>query len=111
MRTGNVIRDPSGGMWIVVEVHDYGDPSCVEAVSFDSENCSAMQRLDDHEKEITCHCGDFPELDGQPQADCEDCHGTGSYVVKVKGWKRSKILAPTVKDFLLRGIKRQFKLE
>lgn len=106
--TGNVIRDPEGGMWIVTDIHDYGDRPTIEAVAFDSENVSATQLLEDHEREKTCHCGDHPDFMGEPQEDCEDCHGRGHYVQHIKGWKRSKVLAPNVKEFILKGTKKAF---
>ena len=107
---GNVIEVPSGGKWIVTDVNDYGNRPTVSAVSFDSENCSAVQRLDDHIRVDTCHCGDYPEFEGQPQEDCERCHGRGSYNVNIKGWERSKVLGATVKDFILKGLKKNFDI-
>jgi hypothetical protein len=112
--SGNVIEAPErGGKWIVIRCDD-ADKSdgVVTALSFDSENCSAVQRLNDHDRNDTCHCESYTgdgEYDGN-DPDCERCHGTGSYVVHVKGWKHSKLLAPTVQDFILRGIKRAWKL-
>ena len=73
----------------------------VEAVAFDAENCSAVQRLDDHEREEACHCGD---------GDCETCKGAGHYVKKVLGWKRSRVLAPNVQAYIEQALRRQFRL-
>jgi hypothetical protein len=103
-RDGNVIKAPGGDLWIVIDVND----DVISAVSFDCENCSATQKLDDHERNETCHCGDCPEYQGEPQEDCEDCHGTGRYTKKIKGWRHSKIVASTVKEFIMKGVKRQF---
>lgn len=105
LRTGNVIESPDGGKWIVSDV----DQRLVHAVAFDAENCSATQRLEDHEQERRCRCGENDE--GIPQEDCEHCHGRGSYVVKVKGWKHSKVLAANVKEFILKGVKRTWGIE
>ena len=106
MRIGNVIESPGGGKWIITEIDD----EQVSAVSFDYENTSAVQSLEDTVHDKTCHCGDSPELDGEPQADCERCHGSGSYAVPVRGWKHAKVLAPTVKAFIVRGMRRVFKI-
>ena len=108
--TGNVIRDPEGNLWIVTDINDYGDRPTVSAVAFDSENVSATQLLEDHEREMTCHCGDHPDLEGEAQEDCEDCHGKGRYVLHIKGWKRSKVEAEHVKAFIMKGVKRAFKI-
>ena len=89
MRIGNVIRVPGGDLWIVTEVHD----KTIEAVSFDMENVSAIQRLDDSIHKERCGCG--------YDSDCEDCHGIGHFDKKVIGWKRSKVIAPCVKDFIM----------
>lgn len=107
-RTGNVIRDPGkhGSLWIITAVHDYGDQPTVQAVSFDSENCSATQLLNDHERERVCACcHDFTTT---PELDCETCHGTGRYMEKIDGWGRSEVLAPNVQEFILRAVKKQF---
>lgn len=108
-RDGNVIKAPGGDLWIVTDVND----ELMSAVSFDSENCSATQKLDDHEREDTCHCEVYDEKDEYAgnDPDCDDCHGTGRIKKKIKGWRHSKILAPTVKDFILKGIKKQFSLD
>ena len=106
MYIGNVIRDPTGSLWVVTAVNDHA--GIVQAVSFDAENCSATQRLSNYEREQTCGCGDWPELRGIPQEDCADCHGTGRYTVQVTGWEHSEVLAPTVQEFILRGVKRSF---
>ena len=108
MRTGNVIRAPGGDLWIVTDVNDHGERPTVSAVSFDSENCSAVQRLDDHEQKETCECGDHPDFMGEPQEGCVDCHGTGRFVKKIVGWKHSKVLAPNVKEFILKGVRKSF---
>lgn len=77
-------------------------------MSFDFENVSAAQRLDDYEREETCPCGDHC---GAALDDCEQCHGTGRFTRKVIGWKRSKVLAPNVKAFILRRVMKGFDLE
>ncbi len=104
---GNVIRAPEGeggDLWIVTEVTD----RTIEAVSFDSPNCAGAWRLDDHDREVTCSCGDDEYHQGAPDEECRYCHGVGHYTVHVKGWSRAKILATTVKAFILNGVKRQF---
>jgi hypothetical protein len=96
--TGNVIEDPSGNKWIVSDTTD----THIHAVAFDAENCSAVQPLEDWLDSRTCHgC-----LDHGPDLGCETCHGTMSYDVNVKGWKRSKVLATNVRDFILKGVKK-----
>jgi len=83
----------------------------VAAISFDSENCSAVQRLEDSERTQSCHCGYEDEDEHWTHDDdCEHCHGTGEYVVKTKGWKHSKVLASNVQDFILKGIKKAWNL-
>ena len=84
------------------------DDRLVEAVAFDAENVSATQYLEDHTEEVTCQCGDYPEFQGAPQEDCEDCHGTGRYLRTIKGWKHSKVLAPNAKAFIDRRLSRVF---
>lgn len=105
---GNVIKSPDGGMWIVTKC----DERIVQAVSFDTENCSAVQQLDDHTRNETCHdcmeeCGYAEENDEDyTNPDCETCHGTFRYERKIKGWKHSKVLATTVRNFILSGVKK-----
>lgn len=113
MRTGNVIRDPQGDLWIVAEVHDDGPNPHVEAICFDSENVSAVQRLDDHDRNESCGCEQYGangEYDGHAE-DCTDCHGTGRYVKHIKGWKHSKVLASNVQEFIMKGVKKGFGLQ
>ena len=101
MRIGNVIQSPCGGIWIVTDVHD--DVVC--AVSFDSENCSAGQRLDDHERMETCgDCYDYPN------EECETCHGQRDYKKPIVGWKHAKVLAPTVRDYIMQGVRKLWQL-
>ena len=106
MRQGNVIKCPSGNLWIVSDVHD----TTVEAISFDSENCSAVQRLDDHTRQQTCSCGDNEYDQGEPQTDCEDCHGSGRYLKRIKGWKHSRVLALTVQEFIRKRALKAFEV-
>jgi hypothetical protein len=82
----------------------------IHAVSFDAENVRAIQELNDHERTRTCHCGDHPDFDGEPQDDCDTCHGKGEFVQKVKGWKHSKVLARNVQEFILKGVKKVWSL-
>ena len=105
MRTGNVIRDPGGSLWIVSDVHDNPANPVVEAIAFDAENVSACQRLDDHDRTETCQCVRVVAFMGEPQEDCEDCHGTGRFVRHIKGWKHSEVLASNVQEFIMKGLK------
>lgn len=112
MRTGNVIRDPEGSLWIVSEVHDGSDKPTVEAIAFDAENVSAVQRLDDHDRNESCSCerhtsdGDYAGND----PDCEFCHGYGRYIKHIKGWKHSKVLARNVQEFIINRMKKVWSL-
>ncbi len=111
---GNVIRPPKehgDWLWIVSAVHDYGVRPTVEAVCFNASNCSAVQRLDDHDDERQCACGDDEYQQGEPVSDCADCHGTGRYTKHVKGWKHSKVVAQCVEEFIMQGVKRSFKIK
>lgn len=97
MKIGNVIKDPEGSLWIVNGVfHDI-----IMAVSFDSQNVSACAMREDHTQSRACYCDD---------RECQSCHGTGSYLVNVKGWDRSEVLAASVKDFILNGVKKIWNL-
>ena len=103
MRTGNVIRDPDGDLlWVVTDIHDYGDKPTVEAVAIWAENCSAVQELNDHDRVVVCGCEQDPE--------CADCHRRGTYTKHIKGWKHSHVLASCVKDFIMSGVKRAYRL-
>ena len=109
---GNVIESPEGSKWIVSEVRDHGERPVLEAISFDSENCSAVQLLEDHDDNRHCACetyGPGDEYEGN-DPECTDCHGTGTYVVHVKGWKRSKVLAYCVQDYIISKAKKAFGL-
>lgn len=113
MRTGNVVRDPHGDLAIVTDVHEAydGKPGTVEWVAFWAENMSGVSRLDDHEREETCFCGD--QVDGgEPSEDCETCHGEGRYMKKVMGWsKHAKVLAPHVKAFIQKRALKAFEID
>jgi hypothetical protein len=101
IRIGNVIQSPDGGRWIVTEVHDH----TIEAVAFDAENASAVQYRQDRDQDKTCEgCLDHPDTD------CSRCGGTGYYTERVRGWDRSKVLAPHVKAFILNRVKKVFGL-
>ncbi len=97
--SGSPFTDPNGDTWIVSDVRDYGDKPTIDAIAFDAENVTATQRLDDYDRDMTCPC------DGDIR-DCETCHGNGWYVQHVKGWKHSKVLAPTVQEFMMKGFKK-----
>jgi hypothetical protein len=90
VRTGNVIRSPGGDLWIVTEITD----KLVQAVSFDHENVSAVQKLDDSTLTKWCF-----NCEGQLD-DCETCNGAGQVTSPVRGWKHSKVLANSVRDFI-----------
>lgn len=94
-------------MWVVSRVH----ADTIEAISFDSENCSATQRRrKDHDREYTCFCGDDEYHEGTPDPDCETCKGTGRYTKLIVGWDRSEVLATNVKDFILAGFKKAMRI-
>lgn len=95
MRTGNVIRSPAGGLWIITDVNDVH----VSAVAFDAENVSAVRSLADCEEEREC-----PFCVGTPNSGCETCHGTSSYMAVVKGWKCAKVEATCVKKFIMKQL-------
>lgn len=102
MRIGNVIESPGGGKWIVTEIDD----EMVHAVSFEHENTSAVQPLEDTEYEEPCRvCGESASSLG-----CERCGETGVVTKPKTGWKHAKVLAPTVKAFIERGMRRMFKI-
>jgi transposase len=100
MRIGNVIESPDGSKWIVTEIND----RVVSAVAFDASNSSATARLDDYERVESCRC------EGMDNG-CPCCGGTNSVTVQVKGWKRSKVLADCVQDFILARIKKTWGLK
>lgn len=83
----------------MVDVHE----KTVEAVSFSHENVSAVQKLDDHEDCYPCECEGV-------NAFCERCNGHGTLVLKIKGWKHSKVLATNVQEFIMKGIKKAWNL-
>jgi hypothetical protein len=106
MRIGNVIRPPdSRDLWIVTSVSD----RLVSAVSFDSENCTATQRLEDSTQHRDCECMNLMD-GGGPDTACERCHGSGAVTVIVKGWKHAKVIAPSAQAFLLDGVKKLWGL-
>jgi hypothetical protein len=94
--TGNVIKSPCGGLWIVAEIR--GD--LVEAIAFDAANCTATQRLDDHTDNRECGGG---ECDDE---ECQRCYGRGTYVADIKGWRHSKVLAESAQDYIARTLRR-----
>src|SRR5579872_1149678 len=99
MRIGNVIESPGGGLWIVTGTSTTG----VEAVSFEHENSSATMRWKNTSHQESCDCDVF-------DSPCKKCGGSGYRTVKVWGWKHAKVLAPTVNDFIMQAIRRQFRL-
>jgi hypothetical protein len=99
MRKGNVIRCPSGLLWVVVGISD----KQVHAVSFDSENVSATARLKDRTYDADCpHCYD------ERMDDCEHCQGKGRITVVERGWENAEVLAPNVREFIMRAVRRTF---
>ena len=106
MRTGNVIRCPSGSLWIVTDVHEM----TVKAIAFDAESVSAVQHLDDYTREDICGCGDHLEFVGEPRSDCERCQGAGRYTRLIKGWGESEVLARSVKEFIMKRAAKVFDI-
>jgi hypothetical protein len=110
IRIGNVIRCPHGDLWIVTNVNDGHDnpvTDTIEAISFDSENVTACQRLHDYDDRRQCS----EDYGFGCDVDCDVCHGTGLALVHVPGWKRSKVLASNAKDFILKGVRKQFDMD
>ncbi len=98
MRIGNVVRAPSGSLWIISAIDD----KVVRAVSFDSENCTATQQLEDHE-DSRHRYEEYCE-----EETCQDgCIGH-KCMVPVAGWKHSKVEASSVRQFILNGVTKQF---
>jgi len=94
-----VIEAPTGDKWIVTEVRETN----ISAVSFNSENVSATQKLDDFIDRRWCQT-----CEGTDE-DCQFCRN-GWLDVPVKGWKHSKVLARSVEEFILNGIKKTWGL-
>lgn len=103
MRTGNVIKTPYNFIAIVTNVSD----DYLNWVSFDSENCSGGGKMEDSFRNEACFC--IEGNDGEYDEYCPDCKGKGSYDVKVLGYKRSKVLAPNVKSYILKSLTKNFE--
>jgi hypothetical protein len=101
-RTGNVIKDLDGSLWIVTRCDD----KTVQAVAFSSENVYATQYLEDTTREVACGCTN----DWQRDADsvCADCNGDGRVTRKTRGWKHCTYIAGSVQQLIMTRLLKVF---
>jgi len=107
--TGNVVKLKSGFIIIVTD-HDREDSKgnkCVWWVSFDSENCSGLTRIEPFMRSTVCFCNEHNE--GEYNEECEDCKGTGSYLVRHDGMEGAIILGSSVKSYIIKSLTKNFK--
>lgn len=101
-KSGNVIKTPSGGIEIVTRV----DSKLVHTIPLDFEAATVSHSAEDYVENCQCFCDEGNG--GQYDPDCEDCKGTGSYKRERFGYNRSKLLARTVKEYILKSLTKNF---
>jgi hypothetical protein len=102
-RIGNVVKTVYDNIEIVVGEDGEG----YRTIPINYENSSCYHKAKDYERSETCYCCEAN--DGEYDENCEDCKGTGGYMVKVKGFDKSKLLATTVKEYILKGLTKNFE--
>lgn len=111
---GNVIRNPHGHLEIVTDVH-WGVPGksdYVRTVSFDAQNSSGGGDIDDVTTEESCGCWlNYDMESGEADPDCSDCHGTKRWNRFRPGYNRATVLAPCVRDFIIRRLMKNFNID
>jgi len=104
-RTGNVVKSYYGGLVIITNVRGTDENPYYDWVSFDSSNCSGGSYHNTERKEEYCYdeCGHICE-----DPECSVCNGTGKYIDIRYGMDSAKYLADNVKDYILKGLTKNF---
>jgi DnaJ-class molecular chaperone len=106
-RTGNVVKLSSGSIVIITEnSKTFKGEDCVMWVSFDAANCSGITNIEPFMRGETCFCceGNGGEYDEE----CEDCKGSGSYLIRHSGMEGAALLGSTVKAYILKSLTKNF---
>lgn len=101
---GNVIKTANGHIEIVTsESGDY-----YNTISFDHENSSSGHRLKTYMRDEMCWDCDIND-GGEADPDCKTCKGSGSYKKKIFGMDKATLLAPTVKEYIMKRLTKNFE--
>ncbi|MCE5225254.1 MAG: hypothetical protein LLG05_05275 [Porphyromonadaceae bacterium] len=98
---GNVIKTKEGNIEIVTGTSD----DYTRTVSAEYSNSSAGYPTEDVGERGSCICLDGC---GHPQSDCVHCGGTGEVTQIRYGSNSAEVLAKTVKEYILNGLKKNF---
>jgi hypothetical protein len=101
-QTGNVVENGYGHILII---YDEREDNTVW-VSFDTPNCSGVTRNETYTVRENCMCS--YNNTGCPIEDCFMCHGKGRYEKIYFGMDKAKLLAPCVKDYILKRLTKNF---
>lgn len=114
-RSGNVVLDPYGSIVIITdervsENHENGKikDRYYSCIFFDYANSRGGFWESDFKRNRPCFCCEGTE-NGDYDEECEDCKGTGSYKVNIKGASHAKLLGETVKDYITKRLTKNFE--
>ena len=102
-KTGNVVKLSSGYLVIISEVTSVG----ASWVSFNTTNSSGFTKAITLIDKIPCNCI-YNNDDGLYEEDCEDCKGTGTYVVVRDGMDKAKVVGENVKEYIIKKLTKNF---
>jgi len=103
-RTGNVVKLQDNKVVIVTEV--LSDHIIAIPINFTNSSIHLNHKITEHSFICGCTYGDD---DGNPDSECEICHGSGERNVINKGTVGSKILADTVKEYIIENLTKNFE--
>ena len=103
MREGNILKLKGGSIVIVYRVDD----KLTHWISFDSSGCSGGTKNVTTIIDSMCWTCDIND-GGDPDYDCSDCKGTGTYKEEIPGIDKATLLADNVKSYILKSITKNF---
>lgn len=101
--TGNVIKTKRGSIEIVSKVTD----ESTDTISFDRANSCGYHKNKTYERSDSCYDCDIND-GGFVDEDCPKCKGTGNYMNTIYGMDKATLLAPNVKEYIIKSLTQNF---
>ena len=93
---GNVLKNKHGSIVIISRIRD---KDYAEWVSFNSTNSAGRSHIKTHFRTEMCWTCDIND-GGEPDEECECCHGTGEYEKEIIGLEEWKFLGYNIEQYI-----------
>ena len=108
-RTGNIIKDPNGNLYIFIKYYQNGEGEYFfECISFRYENSRKGVPVKSYDKidECNCHYDNWVNVGTEnemtiPDDDCKICKGTGKYTRKICGEDEYTLVSTSAREYLV----------